>query len=560
MSRRNRRINTAALPSAAVPATIPLAASASGDFFGGLGGGGTNGHQGAESSRVRGYVYFPELDTRREISSYTRLEMLRKSRFLYANYGIAKRIVNGLARMVAGTGLTPQATTTDKEWNARAEKAFAARADSRFVYDVGGRYNFYTSQAATESWRNRDGDCAEVLARSESGGARFAFYEGHQVGNLWNPGQDQSLWTDGVRVDRNNAAVAYRFLGDNQSFTDIPAQNVIFNVDYERGGQSRGLTILSHAINHLLDAAEIVGYVKQGVKLANRFGYWIERAAGTAPASPGASNRTGGAKSTVTTPAGAVTLEKIYGPGAIPDLQPGESLKFASSSHPHPNNLNLLDYLIRDVAWGAGVSPEVIWNIAALGGANTRFVLADAQGFIEQGQQRLVDTKLSREWIYIIALELKAGRLRPCRDPEWWKHAFIPPPRLTVDFGRDGKMHLEQIKAGALTFKRYFGWQGLDSTSEINTWLDEMEMIRRGCTENGRQLDPAMVLSCLYGRAGVATNAAEQWATPGDPAAEGEEEKKENASDVSAILAELAKNPTKAQAVMQHLARQPEAA
>jgi capsid protein len=147
------------------------------------GGWGTNGHQGADQSRLRSYVYFPELDTRREISSYTRLELLRKARFLYANHGIAKRVVNGLARMVAGTGLTPQASTSDKPWNAEAERYFTNATSSQFVFDVGGRYNFDKSQQALLRFCFRDGDAASILTESAAGAARFSFYEGHNIGN-----------------------------------------------------------------------------------------------------------------------------------------------------------------------------------------------------------------------------------------------------------------------------------------------------------------------------------------------------------------------------------------
>lgn len=475
----------AARRSADIAASSPAIPAPSGDlsmFSGGWGAGG--GHQGADDSRLRSYVYFPELDTRREISSYTRTEILRKVRFLMANQGIAKRGVYGLARMVAGTGLTPQATTSDRLWNSLAERAFANATESAAVFDVGGRYNFAKSQLAQLRWRYRDGDCATVLTSSESGRARFAFYEGHQIGNAGRlpPGYDQNEWRDGVRHDRNNRATQYRFLGDAASFVDVDAADVLFYCDYERGGQSRGLSILSHAINHLLDCAEITSYIKTGVKLSNQHGYWLEYPAGTTKQEQGAARRVGGNgnATTVQTNAGPVTFKQLAGGGAIPDLQPGAVLKFNNSAHPHPNNLSLMEFLIRDMAWGAGVAPELMWNIVALGGANTRFVMADAQGWIEEQQADLVRLYNARVWIYTLAKEMKSGRLRRCEDPEWWKHAWIPPPRLTVDIGRDGKLHLEMLKMGAITYTRLLGWQQQDFETHTAKWLDEIAFIKAG--------------------------------------------------------------------------------
>lgn len=460
----------------------PTAAASASSIFGGAGVSffGPNGHQAAEQSRTRGYVYFPQLDTRREVNTLTRVEILRKARWLVANYGLPKRLVFGLSRLVCGTGLTPQATTKDAEWNKLAASAFQARAGSRFVWDVGNRYDFRTSQLALKAFAYRDGDSSAILTKSDLGLARFAFYEGHQIG----PGFGRSAaddavdrWFDGVRVDRFNAPQRYRYLLDEDKTKDVPADNVVFMARYDSAGKTRGLSLLSHAVNHLLDVAEITGYIKQGVKLANQFGYWVEKEKGTT--TKGATSSVAGKRTTVETGAGGLTLERVLGGGAIPDLAPGESLKFSNSSHPHPNNLTLTDYLIRDVAWGAGMSPEVIWNIAALGGANTRFVLADAQGWIENEQADLARTYLSRAWIYTIALEVASGRLRECRDPEWWQHAWITPPRLTVDFGKDGKLYLEQLKSGALTFKRLYGWQGLDHEPELLQWLDELAFLKK---------------------------------------------------------------------------------
>lgn len=548
MSRKSRYAKATATRAPRANGRPPSASAENISFATGWG---TNGHQGADHSRLRSYVYFPELDTRREISSYTRTELLRKARFLYANHGIAKRVVNGLARMIAGTGLTPQAATNDKRWNTLSEKYFTGATESPFVFDVGGRYNFDKSQQALLRFCFRDGDAAAILTESQAGGARFAFYEGHNVGGVTLGGlQDEAGWRDGVKVDANNRARQYRFVSDDTS-TDVPADNVIFFADYERAGQSRGLTILAHAVNHLLDSAEITSYIKTGVKLANQYGYWIEYAQGATKPASTAGARVGGTgnKDTVTTPAGPITLERIYGAGAVPDLPVGASLKFNASSHPHPNNLSLIEFLIRDIAWGVGLSPEILWNIAALGGANTRFVLADAQGWIEEKQAELVRLYNSRVWIYTIAKGMKTGRLPRCTDPEWWKHAWIPPPRLTVDFGRDGKLHLEQLKLGVITYSRLLGWQGQDFEQHTNKWLDELAFIKAGMKERELTWNDVNLWRNINAQpTGAEGMQVDNTGMPLDPSA------------VSGYLAELAKNPEKAAAMLAQLRAQPEAA
>jgi capsid protein len=479
-------------------------------LVGGWGYGG--GHQAADQSRGRGFVYFPEFDTRKEISSYTRMEVLRKARYLYANVGFARRIVNGISRMVAGTGLMPRPMTLDKEWNKLALARIEAVFGSASTYDLSGKFNFYRAQRAKLRCRYKDGDVATVLTRDpRTGRAATAIYEGHQIGSgRLAEGEEKTVF-DGIRVDRYNRMVAMRLLEpEGTGFSEVPAASALLLADFERPAQNRCLSIFSHAVNHLLDKTEIDSYYKGSIKNSARIGYYIGSAKDTVPVAnpkPGAS---AGNRTIVTGANGEkVSLEKVYSSsgGEVPRLDPGQELKMLLDERPHPNTLEFAEYLIRDASLGVDLSPELLWSIVKLGGANVRYVMAEAQSFIECEQQTLVDTTLGPEYIYFVADEMAAGRLRPCLDPEWWKHGFITPARTTIDIGRDGKLHLSQIQSGALTFRRFFGWQGL-GLDELDEWLDEMAYVIRGCAARPELADDKMkqfVLQALYQRVGLAS-------------------------------------------------------
>ena len=267
---------------------------------------------------------------------------------------------------------------------------------------------------------------------------------------------------------------------------EIAAAAVAFVADYERAGQTRATSIFEHAIPHLHDRDDITGFLKQGVKLANLRGFWFEKEIGASTAAlPGQPM----VQSTITKSDGTtatVQLEQILRGGEIRELPPGVKLRNNDSSHPHPNNLNLLDYLIRDIAWGVGVAPELLWNIASLGGANTRFVVAEAQSWIEREQEKLIRTWLQPVWTHTIAAGIAAGRLRPCRDPQWWRVGWIPPPRLTVDFGRDGRLYIEQNRSWMLTLKTVHGWQGNDWQVQVDQMLDEIAHVKAGLNADNR--------------------------------------------------------------------------
>lgn len=555
--RRSKALRAAARALVAQSAGASPATAAATLDAGFSGGWGTNGHQAADFSRLQGYGYFPELDTRKEITTYTRTEVLRRVRLLLANNGFPRRIIYGLARLAAGTGLTPHALTTDREWNKAAEAFFAQSVESPFIFDIGKRYDFYSAQPFVLSAHYRDGDQATVLTESLAGRARFAFYEGHQVANPPDLSSDAAkYWRDGVRTDRNNAAISYGFLGDENAFSEIPSESVLFMAEYERAGQSRCTSILEHAVKKMFNSSQILSYIQTGVKLTNLFGYWFEYEPNTPGGSGTAGGRIGGPTQKVTTSTGeTVTLEKIFGGGAIPDLPPGAKLKTNNSSHPHPNNLGLLDYLNRDIAWGAGVSPDLLWNIAMLGGANTRFILADAQSWIDKEQAKLIRCFCQRVWLYTIAKGMKTGALRRCTDPEWWKVGWIPPPRLTVDYGRDGKLYITQNQSCMLTLKTAYGWQGLDWQEQVTQWLDEIAYIKAGLNaanararkDDDRNLtwEDIQMYRNNVGNSRIADTNLGTVADDGMPT---------DPSNASAALAELAKDPARAQALLAQLA------
>lgn len=476
----------AALQQVAAPAAGAAQASMMSPFLWG----GSNGHAAVESTTARGVGYFPELNTKREITPRTRTEVLRIARRFTVNCGLARRIVFGLSRLAAGTGLTPYPLTTDQEWNKLALAYAGTRFDSPLTFDVGGRFDFYSAQPFVLACSYRDGDSATVGAEAATREAQFAFYEGHQIGDgdlpPLPPGARREVY-DGVRVDPFHRATAYRFLDDDGRLAaEIPAAAVAFVADYERAGQTRATSIFEHAIPHLHDRDDITSYLKTGVKLTNLRGFWFEKEIGAStlpiPGQPVV-------QQTITKSDGAtatINLEQILRGGEIRELPPGVKLRNNDSSHPHPNNLNLLDYLIRDIAWGVGVAPELLWNIASLGGANTRFVVAEAQTWIEREQEKLIRTWLQPVWTHTIAAGIASGRLRPCRDPQWWRVGWIPPPRLTVDFGRDGRLYIEQNRSWMLSLKTVYGWQGMDWQVQTDQMLDEIAYIKAGLNAGNR--------------------------------------------------------------------------
>lgn len=517
----------AAAPASALPDEpfVRPVSAANGYGFWGSG----SGYNGANTDGSKGFVYFPEPDTRKEVTPLAFGELRRRARYLVANVGLAGRFAQAIPRLVLGTGMMPQPTTTDREWNKLSRARFDARAGNALTYCLDGRADFYSDQLISYGASIVDGDMWKVKVLDDSGARILAHYESHQCENGQLPSGDagQSLF-NGVRVNRHNRMVSARFT-DPSSGTprsvEIGAENLIHVCRHFRHGPARPPSRFHRAVNHMLDSSEVIAAYKGAIKTAADKGYYISKAE-NAKTPHGWGLTTGPtsnplARQSVTMPDGStkkVTLEQVLNnPGQdIPDLPAGFDLKLLTDARPHPNSLGFLDYLVRDMSWGFDLAPEIVWSIANIGRSNTYLVMADAQSFVEVEQQNYVDHVAGQEWMWFVQGEMIAGRLRACADPEWWKHSWIPPARWTLNKGSDGKLYLEQLRSGALTFRRFFGWDGM-GLEQLDDWMDEMAYIVDGCASRPQLASRVeQVLAQIYGRPGQSQ--------PPAPAADPEDE------------------------------------
>jgi capsid protein len=463
-------------------------------------GGGWSGYDGANWTGASGYVYWPSLDPKLEVDTGSRMEVARKAHYLCSNVGLAKRIIEGLTNLIVGTGLLPHATTSDAEWNALAEKAYNSRARSALTYSVNGRHTGVQAQRLMVKTRKRDGDAAVVFSKSQTGGALRAFYSGIQIGNARNTGLDQSKWKEGLFLDSLERIQTFRFpdFSNGGTFTDVPAENVRFLCRPDSPGGLREMSVLTHAVNKMVHITELNAAWMKGIKSSAEIGYYMtSEVGGQKPLGMDAALRGQTVKIGHKPKPGdkrddrkKVTLKLVRGQGGeIVSLPAGVDLKTLLDTRPHPNSREFVEDFIRDIAAGAGVSSDLLWNIYKLGGANVRYVLADAQVFVSSEQQDLVDTWLTQDWVYTIACEVKAGRLRKCNDPEWWAHGWIPPARVTVDYGRDGNILLKMVQSGLLGTERFYSMMGQTARVEVIKELDFIQFRKKAMADRGLTID-----------------------------------------------------------------------
>ena len=196
-------------------------------------------YDGANWSTNRGWIYFPNLDTTRDLDDYTLLQLRQKSRWLYNNVGLATRIIDGLAKMVGA--LTPVPLTDDKEWNQLALKKFMNDAGAEFIFDASGKFNFWSAQPMLTGNRLLDGDILGVLTETQSGIAQCGSTT-HQTGNANTTflNQTKQAW-------RVYVGSGYRIVIPDDQMVDISASTPCFIANT---GVHAGSGRTSHAPRH----------------------------------------------------------------------------------------------------------------------------------------------------------------------------------------------------------------------------------------------------------------------------------------------------------------------
>ena len=427
----------------------------------------------AMPSYDRPIVYLTGMEARKELPEWDRKRLMASARWVVNNSGIAARIVRGISRYSVGNGLTPQARTADSAWNKAAEQLFEDRvATDAFAFDKSGTVNFYESQRMIVEQVVTDGDFFAQLTTSQSGNAMARFFSAEYCCN-WAASDEKQGWFDGVQVSADGKPIQYRILADparqDSPVTDIYAEDLIHIRKTHRFGFLRGVSWLCSSVHRIQDLREMMESEQLAAKMNSKIGLVIE--------SPDAGNIGLGSsmrKVTTASSSDTVTLDRLTsGVGSV-QLKPGEKLQAHTFDRPNVNFSSWTEFMIREIAWSCGISPELLWNMSGVGGAVARHILQDAEVFFADIRQMLEYQYCRRFWRYWIWHAIKAGDL-PYPGDDWWRVDWISPQKLTVDNGRDGKLRLDLVRAGLLSRKRYFAELGQDNEDELE------DVIRDAC-------------------------------------------------------------------------------
>lgn len=390
-----------------------------------LGSGSWSTYDAAQFSPDRTIRSWVPADSRSTLTKATRSMMCGLARDAYNNIGLAKGLVDGIARRVGSP--IPQSLARDEVWAQESEEAFLETAK---ILDRSRKLD-YSGICAMHIKRDLvDGDLGTVLL--DSAFPQLAFVESHRITAT---GKESPDIVDGVQVNKQGTPLNYFVRTEDDNSIPIPARDFILTFKPAgRADQVRGVTEFHAALTHLHDLFHDI-YREEilAVKEAGAIGLTVKG---------GAAKQLFGRLSKDKN--GSVTMEPVRA-GAMLKLGAGEEVQSFQSNRPSPTFAGFSELIIRDICCSIGWPIEFVYGTAGQGTAE-RKVLQQAQWVVDEWSAILENQFLTRLWGWVISKLIKSKKLG--RNPDWWRVAYLRSAKMTVDVGRESQQRRQNILLG----------------------------------------------------------------------------------------------------------------
>lgn len=433
-------------------------------------------------------VYFP-LDSTKEINPHHRREMVKKHRSLRNNLGFVRGIVNTTVRLSIGWGLQPIPKSPDRAFNQRAS-AYWKRYTRRQSFDAAHQDNEAAMQRLVLREVLTDGEIFAIKVVDDFGRPQRQLLKTEVIGDPPDKGKD-SKWLDGILTNSLNRPLEYCVLKQLnplnpglRKFERVAARDVLHVYDRERATQMRGLPWGYTGLNHGVDCLDIAAFEKIAHKLNTAIVGSLSTQTGEVPASMNGllstAQEAATAGSTRNTREAAKYLD-LHGT-MVPVFKTGDSMSLFLQGRNSMNTTEFAGWLCAQYAHGFGLPVETIVGMLS-GGAAVRGNLELTGRFCEEVQMLMIDDWCQPNYENVIGTALLAAQypkdfpmVEPLEPPQdftgWDVCEWRGPKNITVDRGRDGKLYLEQKRAGLLTHEEWWTMNGEDPT-EMDERIDD---------------------------------------------------------------------------------------
>ena len=430
---------------------------------------------GAQDFSQRQYIYVQPQDTRTDVTTQSRKQVLGLARYWFYNSPVVRGAIDCMVRNAIGPGIKCQARTADEGWNRATEEWFDTWMGS---CDVRGLLDFNTMQQVATRTMLRDNEVFLILTSAGENGdwPQLQMVEAHRCETPPYLNKEKRI-IDGVRVNAQGRPLSYYInLGDGDKFSEIQSPDLIVLAERDRADELRSLSRLVTCLNLIQDREEILTNTMVSVKRASTIGLALEGEGSAGFFGP------------ETTSTEGITTDRIFGSGAIWNVPSGRKIREIKDDRPSPNLSDFMDQFLRAVAAGLGLPYEYLWK-ADLSGPSQRFVLAQAQRRFDEISQAVTTQMVSRVRLWALAKAIKRGDLTPPRGMDrWWTAVYHTPQRTTIDAGRDSAADREDFKLGIRTLADIAAERGSDWQEIVDQRVAEQVYIKQKAQEAGVDL------------------------------------------------------------------------
>jgi hypothetical protein len=438
-----------------------------------------NWYEATRPSVARSFIpYYPQ-DPVKDLDRFTRLELIKKARYLYKNSPLIRGLIERIVTLTVGIGFTPVFKSSNREWNKRAKAVWKKK--SRNV-NLGPRASMLQYQRAVGRARFLDGMCASIKTEESevSFEPRVQGIEAERITSAKQqkrPGGKDPI--DGFNVNSQGTILSVNIKGAEQPY---PAEFVTLHYTPKRLGAYHDETILAAAINTAQDVDDILALEKDCVKDASSKKDIIETPTGQLDAEslrllryaqPGA-----GQPALFNLPKDDVAHDDYYRVrlGAQPViLKKGHKYTPYEPKRPGSAWQGFMDFLASTICLQTGWPPSVILPIL-LSGTDVRRDLDIAQRVADPIQ---MDMALEFDEIvdHLLQDEIADGELRKDLPDDYFVRAWMFPPKINVD-RQQAKEDREDVARGLMTLEEYHGRYATDSVEVDETMIQEAKTRR----------------------------------------------------------------------------------
>lgn len=424
-------------------------------------------------SRQRSTIPHPLTDGVDSVDQYTRAEISRLAWHLWENSPFFRGAVERLVTYTVGAGIMPASASSDPEWNAAEDAAFAARAES-IEATSGLSWGAYVDTLARAAFVA--GDCLSVPVLTASG-TRLRLVESHQIATV-KATANADRARDGVRMDAAGSVVAYT-LADGK--TEVPASEGVLHFFPGRAGLLRGVSLFASAISRARDIEDILSLEKQAVKEGSAITSVVKTASGELDDEDAIA-----ASETMPDGESAVRYYQARFGAEAKVLRMGDDFEQFRNDRPGPVWQGFMAFLAETVVASTGMPASVVLGLK-VGGADTRKELATALRVIERWQARLAE-QLTRIRNFFVEIDIADG-LVPPPPKDWRRVEWLTPREVTADAGREAAQDREDVKFGMHTLRDHFGRFQQDWRKQLRQRATEVAEVNRLAAEFGLEPD-----------------------------------------------------------------------